>query len=310
VSANGVAYFNPQTTTTNAVIEALRLQATVSTAATGGANGFGVAQTFYAETATDATYQQQAQIASISVDSTDATRTNKLQLSAYDTAQRVGLDIAATGSDVTLLAYGKVAFTQTDLNEYIDSLNDGYMDYRATTAHRFGDGTNYTNITAAGLMSFVGTAGVELPHLMQSDSTDQAIANVANAQVITFDTDVHHKNITRTSSSRFTITKRGSYLITFSGVAVGTTGKRLEFWLRINDVDVASSNTPYMFKGTATSAVVACSFIQYFAANDYFEFWTWGDDVTCKWDATAAAGSPTRPAIPSIIMTCNYVSDD
>ena len=31
----------------------------------------------------------------------------------------------------------KVAFTQTDLNEYIDSLNDGFMDYGATTAHRF-----------------------------------------------------------------------------------------------------------------------------------------------------------------------------
>lgn len=32
---------------------------------------------------------------------------------------------------------GKVAFTQTDGNEYIDSLADGYMDYGATTAHRF-----------------------------------------------------------------------------------------------------------------------------------------------------------------------------
>lgn len=32
---------------------------------------------------------------------------------------------------------GKVAFTQTDGNEYIDSLADGYMDYRATTQHRF-----------------------------------------------------------------------------------------------------------------------------------------------------------------------------
>ena len=31
----------------------------------------------------------------------------------------------------------KVWFTQTDKNEYIDSLNDGYMDYGATTAHRF-----------------------------------------------------------------------------------------------------------------------------------------------------------------------------
>lgn len=31
----------------------------------------------------------------------------------------------------------KVSFTQTDNNEYIDSLNDGYMDYGATTGHRF-----------------------------------------------------------------------------------------------------------------------------------------------------------------------------
>ena len=31
----------------------------------------------------------------------------------------------------------KIKFTQTDGNEYIDSLNDGYMDYGATTEHRF-----------------------------------------------------------------------------------------------------------------------------------------------------------------------------
>jgi hypothetical protein len=63
--------------------------------------------------------------------------------------------------------------------------------------------------------------GIVMPHLMQSDSTDQAIADVTTDQVITFDTDVHHHSITRTSSSRFTITKTGSYLITFSGVTQG-----------------------------------------------------------------------------------------
>ena len=35
------------------------------------------------------------------------------------------------------LVDGAIWFTQTDGNEYIDSLNDGYMDYAATTAHRF-----------------------------------------------------------------------------------------------------------------------------------------------------------------------------
>lgn len=36
-----------------------------------------------------------------------------------------------------VLFLDKVLFTQTDGNEYIDSLADGYMDYGATTAHRF-----------------------------------------------------------------------------------------------------------------------------------------------------------------------------
>ena len=36
-----------------------------------------------------------------------------------------------------VLVKDKIAFTQDDKNEYIDSLNDGYMDYGATTQHRF-----------------------------------------------------------------------------------------------------------------------------------------------------------------------------
>jgi len=54
----------------------------------------------------------------------------------------------------------KAIFTQADGNEYIDSLNDGYMDYRATTAHRIGDGTNYTEIKSDGEISLHGTARV------------------------------------------------------------------------------------------------------------------------------------------------------
>ena len=55
----------------------------------------------------------------------------------------------------------KVMFTQTDGNEYIDSLADGYMDYRATTAHRFGDGTNQLTIAADGELGLEGTARVK-----------------------------------------------------------------------------------------------------------------------------------------------------
>jgi hypothetical protein len=97
------------TTTTNAVKEVLRIEAVVSTGATGGANGFGVGQSFYGETATDGTNQIMAQIAAIYTDSTNATRKSKLQFSAYDTAQRIGIDIYADGTQSMVAIGGATA---------------------------------------------------------------------------------------------------------------------------------------------------------------------------------------------------------
>jgi hypothetical protein len=51
-------------------------------------------------------------------------------------------------------------FTQTDGNEYIDSLADGYMDYGATTAHRFNNHLILSNVksgaTQAGASAVAG----------------------------------------------------------------------------------------------------------------------------------------------------------
>lgn len=52
-----------------------------------------------------------------------------------------------------LLLLDRISFTQTDENEYIDSLADGYMDYSTTTAHRFNMSTADTDV----LIQFIGT---------------------------------------------------------------------------------------------------------------------------------------------------------
>ncbi len=106
------------TTTTNAVMETARLQAIVSTASTGSANGFGTGLTLYAETATNATNQQQALIASSWIDATNASRKAKLSLSAYDTAARLGLAIEASGTAVKLGFFGGTTAVQQALNAY------------------------------------------------------------------------------------------------------------------------------------------------------------------------------------------------
>jgi hypothetical protein len=177
------------------------------------------------------------------------------------------------------------------------------------------DDTNYTLLGNDGTISFTGTAGLTIPHLMQSDSTDQAIADPKVAQVITFDTDVHHSMITRTSSSRFTITKAGSYLITFSGVTKGAINDYINVWLRVNGNDVVNSNTIYQYKSNGATAIVAVNFLEHFDVGDYFEFWTWGSSTGDSWDATAAVAAnpgvtPARPACPSIIITANYIGKD
>lgn len=187
---------------------------------------------------------------------------------------------------------------------------NGGIDVNAVS--RFGDGgvTNYMQISSIGEVNFVGTAGLLIPHMMQSDSTDQAILSAANAQVINFNTDVHHSRITRTDSNTFTIIRPGSYLICFSGVTMGVINEYIHVWLRINGTDVANSNTIYQYKSNNGTAIVAVSFVQHFEVGDYFQFWTWGTSVNDKWDATAALSTPTRPACPSIIMTANYIGKD
>jgi hypothetical protein len=180
---------------------------------------------------------------------------------------------------------------------------------------QIGTAVNYTDFDSNGTISFYGTSGIVIPHMMQSDSTDQSIADVTDDQVITFDTDVHHNGITRTSSSRFTITQAASYLITFSGVTIGVINTQIAVWLKVNGTNVANSNTIYQYKSNNATTVIAVSFIEHFAVSDYFEFWTWGSNIGNKWDATAAVAdnpgvTPGRPACPSIIMTCNYIGKD
>jgi len=215
-----------------------------------------------------------------------------------------------------LLAGDKIKFTQTDGNEYIDSLADGYMDYRATTAHRFGDGTNYTSIGSSGQITFTGTAGIVLPHLMQSDITDQAITDSTEEQIVSFDTDVHYSGWTRTSATRFTCTKASSYHMDISAMArSGVAGKKLAIWLKVNGDNVANSATYYTFKSANATTVITVAFLQHFDVGDYFEVWMWGDDTGIKLDSIAAVAddpgvTPAIPACPSIILTVNLAGQD
>jgi hypothetical protein len=74
------------------------------------------------------------------------------------------LTTTGQGTFGKIRANDKIFFTQDDENEYIDSLADGYMDYQATTAHRFGVDTTAgfeTKLTISNPTGNTGGIGIE-----------------------------------------------------------------------------------------------------------------------------------------------------
>jgi hypothetical protein len=78
---------------------------------------------------------------------------------------QVPVEALRISQDKTSRFSGKVSFTQTDDNEYIDSLSDGYLDYSVTTAHRFNMSTADTDVR----MEFVGTSNSGLFEWMEDE---------------------------------------------------------------------------------------------------------------------------------------------
>lgn len=106
------------TTNASAVLEVARVEARISTASTGGGTGFGVGQSFYAETATNGTNQQQGLISTSWIDATNASRKAKMGLSVFDTAARLGIEIEASGTAVKIGLFGGTTAVQQVLNAY------------------------------------------------------------------------------------------------------------------------------------------------------------------------------------------------
>lgn len=104
ISGAGVATYRNSQASTNTIVQCVDYLVLV-TGSGGGANGLGPLMSLSAETATNNTLQKQGAVSSYWVDATNATRKATLALSAYDTAERKGVEIRANGSapDIALL---------------------------------------------------------------------------------------------------------------------------------------------------------------------------------------------------------------
>ena len=169
--------------------------------------------------------------------------------------------------------------------------------------------------TSAGYAGTSGTAplGV-LPYGNFSSLTSQfaTAATVAYPVILEYD-DVKNgltHSTAGTASADVQIDIAGTYLITFSAVAkTDTPNDILDIWLRVNGVDVPRSNTVSKFVGTGNERIVTVTYIYTFTAGQKFTLMYWGNAAGVQMVATGTAGTPARPASPSIIVTVNKISD-
>lgn len=122
------------------------------------------------------------------------------------------------------------------------------------------------------------------------------------------------RTFTGSLTSKIYVDNPGVYNIQFSTQFANTNAADgdINIWFRKNGADISSSNSVFTVPGKHAGGdghlIAALNFFTQLAARDYVEIMWWSSVTSVYIEASAAATGPTRPAIPSVIATVNYVS--
>jgi hypothetical protein len=190
-------------------------------------------------------------------------------------------------------------------------------------SQRYGDDlTNilrlYFNQLSNGLAALLAPQGgrfLNNPYGSFYDTTDQTAANTTTAYAVTLNATDLSNGVTVVSSSRITFGFAGIYNIQFSVQLTNDSAatQDIDIWFAKNGTNIANSNTrfglaPRKSAGDPYHVVGALNFVIQVAANDYVQLFWRTSDVAARIEYYAASTTPTRPAIPSVILTATFVS--
>ena len=178
---------------------------------------------------------------------------------------------------------------------------------------------NYATRITNALGALFGPRGgkyLNAPYGAFQDSTDQVAANTTTAYAITFDTTDFSNGVTLSNSSRLNVSQSGIYNVQFSIQFTNTTNasQDVDVWFRKNGTNIDKSNSRFGFAprkgaGDPFHTIAAMNFFVSMNANDYVEIMWRTTDVGVSIEQYAAGTSPTRPAVPSAIVTLSFVSN-
>jgi len=154
------------------------------------------------------------------------------------------------------------------------------------------------------------------PYGAFQDSTDQVAANTTTAYPVTFNTTDFSNGVTIASGSRITVANDGIWNLQFSLQFTNTTNasQDVDVWFRVNGTNVPNSNSRYGLSPRKAAddpfhIIMALNYFISLNATDYVEIMWRPTNTGVSIEQYAAGTSPTRPAIPSAIVTMSFVSN-
>jgi hypothetical protein len=179
--------------------------------------------------------------------------------------------------------------------------------------------TVYFKKLSSVLGSLFGPRGgrfMNAPHGAFQDSTNQVAANTTTAYAVTFNTTDFANGVTMASGSRITVADAGIWNLQFSIQLKNTTndGQDVDIWFRKNGTNIANSNSRFHLSqrksaGNPSHIIAALNFFVSMNSNDYIEIMWRTENTGVSIEAFGTSTSPTRPAVPSAIVTMSFVSN-
>jgi hypothetical protein len=167
----------------------------------------------------------------------------------------------------------------------------------------------FSNVQRLYNNSIANAVNSPIPYGAYYDTTSQTAAAINTAYAMKFNTIQAQHAVKRGNvTSRIYASDRGLYNIQFSAQLNTTAGVGLHvyIWLRVNSVDVPYS-TSKVIVGHNNETVAAWNFYTSLNDGDYFEL-MWSTEDTRAYLEAVAATAPV-PAVPSLILTVNWVSN-
>lgn len=155
------------------------------------------------------------------------------------------------------------------------------------------------------------------PYAMLISSEDQSNAGIYSENLIRFDTPQLTNGITVEDNTKIYVPYAGQYLVTFTlqVTSQDNTVAEFEVWAKHSGVNYPDSNTRFDVPPRKSSTVwshvvpaVTGIFTVEEPSTEYLQLAWWSYSLKVYLEHYAPSTLPTRPAIPSVILTINLVS--